>query len=191
MLTKNEIINQTIPILARDGYAGTSMRKIAAAIDKEPSNIYVHFANKESLLRETRLSIIKQLQAAQSIPEDADAAAMLRSTLLFQFQNREKIVALLQYFMTMRQDFPQDGGGYVPQRAYQHMRDVIDAGIAEGVYMVAAPDFDAKLTTHIVNGFLMEYFDHELPLTDQAELIERLAVFIEHGLQKHGAGHAA
>ena len=176
---REEIIHQTIPILAREGYAGTSMRMVAAAIAKEPSSIYVHFENKEALLRAVRMSITTKLDSEQRYISDADARTMLRETIQFQIKNREYIVALLQYFMSMRQDFPLADGGYVPDRAYQHMARIIEAGIEEGVYRSCDIAFDAKTSTHLINGFLMEYFDRRMSEQQRHRLVEQLAGFLE------------
>jgi AcrR family transcriptional regulator len=190
MHTKEDIIIQTIPILAREGYAGTSMRKIAATIGKEPSNIYAHFADKESLLRATRMYIIDQLTRDQTYPDKADASTLLRLTIAFQLRNRTYIVALLQYFMAMRQDFPSTDGGYVPVHAYQHMLRVIRRGVEQGIYGPDSEMFSAKATTHMVNGFLMEYFDQDLSQADTQVLVEQLAVCIERALTRSEAVHA-
>lgn len=183
--TKEQIVENTIPILAAGGYAGTSMRKVATAVGKEPSIIYAHFADKDALLRAVRLHVITYLDGAQHYTDGADAALLLRETLHFQFEHRMKIVALLQYFMAMRGDFPLvEGGGYIPSRAYAHMRRVIENGVSEGVYHSDNIDFDAKITVHLVNGFLMEYFDKVLKKTETERLVEQLAGFIERALRK-------
>ncbi len=182
MNTKESIILHTIPILASEGYTGTSMRKVAGAMSREPSIIYAHFVDKESLLRETRQYINRALDESQLYSAGADASTLLRETIHFQFENREMIVALLQYFMASRQDFGQIDGGYVPARAYKHMESVIRQGIAEGVFHSKFIAFDAKASTHLVNGFLMEYFDRQMNNDILDVVVERLARYIERGL---------
>jgi AcrR family transcriptional regulator len=185
--TKEHILASAVQILAREGYAGTSMRKVAAAIGREQSSIYTHFADKETLLRETRLYINRQLDGLQGFATDLAAPALLRAMLEFQFRYRTEIVALLQYFMAMRADFGPTDGGYVPARAYEHMDRVIRQGVAEGAYHSDDIAFDAKTTTHMINGFLMEYFDRPLSNAEAARLVERLARFIERALSRQEA----
>jgi AcrR family transcriptional regulator len=183
MSTKETIIASTIPILAREGYAGTSMRKVAGSIGREPSIIYTHFSDKETLLRETRLYVTKYLDGAQSYRPAITAAELLRDTLKFQFKHREMIVALLQYFMAARQDFQlADGGGYVPDRAYQHMTRVIERGIKEGRYYSEDCRADAKAATHLTNGYLMEYFDRAMSPRELTAIVDQIATFIERSL---------
>lgn len=188
MTTKDEIITATISLLAREGYAGTSMRKVAAAINREPSIIYAHFTDKEELLRATRLHINHVLDTSQNYSAAADAHTLLYETILFQLKNREYIVALLQYFMAMAKDFPGTASGYVPDRAYAHMQRVIERGIAEGCYTCADIAFNAKASTHLVNGFLMEYFGRPLRTKELQSLATQLTNYIELTLlQKQGA----
>jgi AcrR family transcriptional regulator len=181
--TKDEILQQTTKLLAREGSAGTSMRKVASAVGIEPSVIYNHFADKESLLRSTRMFITSRLDVAmRETLANVATKDMLRASLRFQIEQRELIVALLQYFMATRDDFPETEYGYVPARAYQHMTNLLQAGIDEGIYQSANVMLDAKLITHMVNGFLMEYFDRRLTSEQINSLADHLAEFIERSI---------
>jgi AcrR family transcriptional regulator len=182
MNTKEEILISTIPILAREGYAGTSMRQVAGAVNREASIIYAHFADKQELLRETRNYVIMQLARNRVYTEGASARKQLREMLSFQFDNREMIVALLQYFMAAREDFVPTGNGYIPARAYEHVTQILRKGVDEGVYHPDDIDFEAKVITHLSNGFLMEYFSRNLAADEAAELVEKLARYIERSL---------
>lgn len=179
MTTKEQILTSTISILARDGYAATSMRKVAAAIQREPSIIYVHFNDKEALLRATRHHIIKLLAEKQAELPATSAHGMMQAIVRFQLENRLYIVALLQYFMSMRQDFPLEDGGYVPPRSYDHMTRVLQQGIIEGVYCSDDLHFDAKTMVHLINGFLMEYFDKQLTVGEVTGLCNKLVERLE------------
>jgi AcrR family transcriptional regulator len=181
--TRNTIILCTIPLLARNGYEGTSMRAIANAAQVEQSLLYYHFVDKAALLRAVRQHLNTQLdESLQALSPVQSTAELLRQRLRFQIEQREAIVCLLQYFMAVKQDFPRQAGGYVPERAYQHMRDIVDAGLAEGCYKSADPNFDAKILTHLVNGFLIEYYPNDMPAKEVATLTEQLAQFIERAL---------
>lgn len=180
---KSRIIDCTVPLLARHGYAGTTMRSVAAASGVKASVIYHYFTTKDDLLREVRAELNARLDAAfDGAPAAPDAAALLRQRLALNLEHRQDIVALLQYFMAVKADFPPNPGGYVPPRAYRHMRQIIDTGISEGRYSSADPDFDAKVLAHMVNGFLLEFFPHDLPAVETEALVEKLANFIERSL---------
>ena len=188
--TQETIIRSTIPILAREGYAGTSMRKVASSIDREPSIIYAHFAGKKSLLRETRRYINRNLDEAQQYDDALTAGQLLRASLEFQIKQREMIVALLQYFMACPDDFSSvAGGGYVPDRAYQHMARIINKGIAEGVYYSDDVQSDAKASTHLINGYLVEYAQHRMNKSELDSVVSGLASYIERALTCRPAGH--
>jgi AcrR family transcriptional regulator len=183
MTTSEAILNSATRLLAQHGAAGTTMRAIASDTGVQASVIYHYYATKEDLLRSVRQQLNTQLDAAfDQAPPVADAPAWLRQRLTLNFEHREHIVSLLQYFMAAKADFPQQDGGYVPPRAYRHMREIIDRGISEGVYRSDNPDFDAKILAHLVNGFLIEHYPHDLTPPDQARLVEQIASFIERAL---------
>lgn len=182
--TATSIIEATIPLLAARGYAGTSMRDVAEAAHIKASVIYHYFPDKAALLRAVRLHINTLLDTElDSLGKAVDARSFLRQRLDFQLRHIEHIVALLQYFMAAKVDFPAAAGGYVPQRAYRHMLEVIQRGMDEGIYSSPNSDLDAKITTHLVNGFLLEYYPHPLSEAARAALVEDLAVFIERALR--------
>ena len=184
MNTRETIIQSSIPILARQGYAGTSMRKVARHFNREPSIIYAHFTDKESLLRETRRYINQKLDSDIQVSNTQSAPMMLRQTIRFQFENRELIMALLQYFMACRQDFDHvQTGGYVPESAYQHLHAIIQQGVAEGVYASNDVQKDAKAASHLINGYLIEYFDHEMTDLELDTVVSQITDFIERSLQ--------
>lgn len=191
MTTKEAILFHTAQLLAAEGAAGTSMRKVATAVNREPSVIYSHFADKEALLRATRQYITSQLDTRmQAIPASSDTRQYMKRVLHFQLENRTLIVALLQYFMATRDDFQKNEHGYVPLRAYQHMREIISQGIEDGTYVSDDVAFDAKAITHLVNGFLMEYFDRELSRKELQELAEQLAGCVDRLLTRQEPVHA-
>jgi AcrR family transcriptional regulator len=185
--TADTIIEVSIPLLAGNGYAGTSMRDVAVAAGIKPSVIYHYFEDKADLMRAVRKHINTKLDDAMGqLPPVAGARALLRQRLRYQIDNIGHIVALLQYFMAVKVDFPFSEGGYVPGRAYRHMREVIEMGVAEEIYESYNIDFDAKSVTHMVNGFLMEYYPHELPAQMVDTLVESIAGFIERALGYRG-----
>lgn len=47
--SKDELLEVAIDLFAANGYAGTSIRDIAQAVNRSVSNVYHHFQNKEDL----------------------------------------------------------------------------------------------------------------------------------------------
>ena len=57
------ICDAAIELITANGFAATSMSKIAKAADVSPATIYVYFENKEQLLNETYLLVKQELCA--------------------------------------------------------------------------------------------------------------------------------
>jgi AcrR family transcriptional regulator len=180
--TKDIIIKKTVKLLARRGYEGTSIREISLAVTIQPSVIYYYFKDKQSLLREVREYINTKLRDGISRLRADTATELLRKQLRFQIQNRELIVASLKYFMSVPQDFELSDGGYIPQRAYAHCRATIERGIREGVYISQNVDADAKTISHLINGFLIEYYQRPLSVAQTNTLANTISHFVQRAL---------
>jgi len=182
MTSKESILSNSIKLLATQGYEGASIRDVANAAGVQSSVIYHYFQDKEGLFRAVRIHITMLLaQDMQRITANS-TGELLREHVRYQFHNRELLVALLQYFIATKNDYPESSDGYVPKQAYQHTRQLIDQGIAEGRYHSSDADFDAKIIAHMINGFAVEYYPHKVSPTESNKIIEGLAVFIERGL---------
>jgi AcrR family transcriptional regulator len=72
-LLRQEILDAARDILAREGYEGLSMRKVAERIDYSPTAIYLHFKNRNDLV----FCVCEQLMAglARELQQVADRHA--------------------------------------------------------------------------------------------------------------------
>lgn len=76
---KAKILDAARDLFARDGYEAVTMRKIAEAIEYSPTAIYLHFKDKESLVRELCLADFDSLaRAFQKIAREPDPLERLR-----------------------------------------------------------------------------------------------------------------
>lgn len=76
---RGRILDAARELFARDGYEAVTMRKIAEAIEYSPTAIYLHFKDKESLVRELCLSDFDALaKAFQRIAREPDPLERLR-----------------------------------------------------------------------------------------------------------------
>ena len=76
---RGRILDAARDLFARDGYEAVTMRKIAEAIEYSPTAIYLHFKDKESLVRELCLSDFDSLaRAFQRIAREPDPLERLR-----------------------------------------------------------------------------------------------------------------
>jgi len=76
---RGRILDAARDLFARDGYEAVTMRKIAEAIEYSPTAIYLHFKDKESLVRELCLSDFDSLaKAFQRIAREPDPLERLK-----------------------------------------------------------------------------------------------------------------
>jgi len=159
--SKQLIIETAKRIFAESGYDGLSMRKLELESGVGLSSIYHFFADKDVLLKEIFDITNTQLGVARAkLPQRKTADAMLKDRIKFQFDNIESVVFVLKYFLHYRHDFEHLQRGFVPAKAYLHIEEVIIAGANEGVFPIAEQDIakEAKVVTHAINGFLLEYY---------------------------------
>jgi AcrR family transcriptional regulator len=76
---RGRILDVARELFARDGYEAVTMRKIAEAIEYSPTAIYLHFKDKESLVRELCLGDFDSLaKAFQRIAREPDPLERLK-----------------------------------------------------------------------------------------------------------------
>lgn len=76
---RERILDAARELFVRDGYEAVTMRKIADAIEYSPTAIYLHFADKESLVRAMAEEDFKSLaKSFQRIAREPDPVERLR-----------------------------------------------------------------------------------------------------------------
>ncbi|MFH8249735.1 TetR family transcriptional regulator [Microbacterium sp. B2969] len=82
--TRDDVARAALRILDDDGLPDLTMRRLAAALDVQPSALYHHFPNKQSLLAELADRIVAQADAPRPFDgsRTRSAAAALRDALL-------------------------------------------------------------------------------------------------------------
>ena len=183
--SKQLIISTSKRIFAESGYDGLSMRKLEEESGVGLSSIYHFFADKEVLLKaifdqtNTELGLLRA-----DLPKRKTSSAMLKDRIRFQFDNIESVVFVLKYFLHYRHSFEHLQRGYVPAKAYLHIEEVIIAGIKEGVFPIDQQDIakEAKVVTHAINGFLLEYYPDPPKGRELQEVVTSLHDFIMRAL---------
>lgn len=73
---RGRILDAARELFVRDGYEAVTMRKVADAVEYSPTALYLHFADKESLLRalcdEDFLSLAKSFQRIAREPDPVE-----------------------------------------------------------------------------------------------------------------------
>ncbi len=178
-ITKNIILEKAVEIFARGGLGEFRIRLLAEQTGVVPSVIYHYFKDENTLLREmfdytnTELGRLRAL-----LPHRKTTIDMLKQRIEFQLDNADKIVAVLKYYLAFRKTFPKFKGGYVPDKSALHMEEFLEFARAQGDYKTGNLSDDAKVMTHAINGFLLEYYPNTPQGADRRALIRRISNFL-------------
>jgi TetR/AcrR family transcriptional regulator, cholesterol catabolism regulator len=144
-------------LFRRQGYAATSVRDIAGALDMRGASLYSHVASKEDVL----WSIVDRVatrfeQAADRAVAGADDPALTLARLV-----RAHVAAIVEdvgeasvFIHEWRHLSPERRSAVLARRdAYEaRFRGVIDAGIAEGTFAITDPAIAATFLLTALNG---------------------------------------
>ena len=183
--TKQTIEQSAFEIFAREGYESLSMRRIAKQSNVALSSIYHFFTDKDILLKHIFDRISKELgEARYQLPERDSAFEMLHDRINFQFDNIDKVVFVLKYYLHFRPDFLRNRSGFVPEKAYLHIDEVVQKGIQTKEFVSEDPVSDAKIMTHAINGFLLEYFPDPPVGTEKRKLVQDITQFLSRSISR-------
>jgi AcrR family transcriptional regulator len=172
-------------IFAQRGYDGLSMRTLAQESGVGLSSIYHFFADKDVLLKDCFTRISTDLGAERlKLKQQKTAEQMLRDRIDFQFKYIEDVVFVLKYYLHYRDDFLKTDTTILPAKAYLHIEEVLHKGIANGEFSLPNKEIDAqaKIITHSVNGFLLEYYPQVPKGNEYKELVVGIANFVMRSL---------
>lgn len=182
--TKSLILKKSAHIFALHGYEGFSIRVLAKTIPITPSVIYYHFKDKDSLLKEMFDDLNKDLGSKRAnLPGLKNTSDMLKQRIEFQIDNQESIVAVLKYYLAYRKKFKKFKNGFVPDKSALHIEEVLNHGIKTKEFHVVNLADDAKVITHAINGFLLEYYPHIPKGQEKKALIDRIFSFLIRALK--------
>lgn len=183
--TRNTILTTAKRIFAERGYDGLSMRTLADESHVGLSSIYHFFTDKDVLLKEIFDTTNTQLGVERAkLPHRITAHALLQDRIRFQFDHIEEVVFVLKYFLQYRPQFEHKGRGYVPAKAYLHIEEVLRLGNHTKEFDIASRDIEkeAKVVTHAINGFLLEYYPDTPTGRELQEVSKSLHTFIMRSL---------
>lgn len=182
--TKQLILQKAVQSFALSGYEGFSIRILAEQIPITPSVIYHYFEDKDALLKEMFDQLNKNLGSTRSrLPKKATASEMLKQRIEFQLDNQESIVAVLKYYLAYRDTFKKFKNGYVPDKSALHIEEVLRFGMETKEFSVENLEDDAKVITHAINGFLLEYYPHIPQGKEKRALVDRIFSFLIRALK--------
>jgi len=177
--SREKIITQATSIFALYGYEGLSMRALAKKSGITQSVLYHYFDSKTSLLDYMFDSINANLgNKRKQIKKLQTASALLRQRIEFQLDNAKDIAAILKYYLSFREKFQKNSYGFVPDKTSQHMVEVLKLGKLTGEFKVYNLSEQAKVMTHAVNGYILEYFPYKLIGAEKDKLINSIHKFL-------------
>jgi AcrR family transcriptional regulator len=172
-ITKEILVSKARTLFAMNGYEGFTMRILAKESGVGLSSIYHFFADKDVLLKYIFDDVSKQLGVERyKLAKRHSASQMLYDRILFQFAHIEKIIYVQKYYFHFRKDFMKSNSGFTPVKAYLHIDEVIRFGVKKHQFECAEDEIDqkAKVITHGINGFLLEYYP-QVPMQSELKKI--------------------
>ena len=185
----NEIIRSTAKrLFAERGYDGVSIRTLSKESSVGVSSIYHFFEDKDVLLKAVYDETNSRLGAARrSLKRQTTAEDMLAQRIRFQFEHIEDIIFVLKYYMHYRQDFAQLPTKTLPPKSALHIEEVLHHGLSTGEFTFEASELpsNAKMITHMINGFLLEYYPDAPHATERKRLVHEMTAFAMRALHQN------
>ena len=184
---KREILASSQSVLKEKGYAATSVRDIAKALEMEPASLYSHFKNKEDILKITCFDMADKFELAVREVNDIyfNAEEKLRlaiklhveiltqnldSAIIFIRDWRNLTGTALEQFLTKRNAYEKG------------FREIVQTGIDEGVFNETDKKFAALTILSSVN-WIVEWYKVDGKLNAE-QIADKLSNFILSGLRK-------
>lgn len=184
---KKEILGLAQNVIKEKGYAATSVRDIAKAIEMEPASLYSHFDNKEDLLKITCFEMAEKFELA--IKEVNDIYFNAEEKLRMAIQSHVEILtenldAAIIFIRDWRNLTGEALSEFTKKRdVYESgIRELIQTGMDEGVFIETDKKFAALTILSSVN-WIVEWYKPEGKLTSK-EIADKLSDFILSGLEK-------
>lgn len=177
--TKQLIISTVTTQFALHGFEGVSMRELAKQVGIAPSVLYHHFETKEDLLKEMYLQANRELGTARALLDTKKTfSQMLDQRIKFQFEHAEQIVAVLKYYMHYRLQFEANERGFLPVKTYLHIEEILELAQKNHEYSFPNIEREAKVITHAINGFILEYFPDQPKPKQLNEITQLISEFV-------------
>lgn len=170
--TRSRLLDAALGAFAANGFHGTSTRDIAEAAGMSPAGVYAHYATKEEVLFRLSLSghtdVRDLVLAAASGSEDP--AVKLREIIAefaawhARFHTHARVV---QYEMAALTDVHRDVIAALRRETQATVRDVLDEGVARGVFVLASSRTVARALVSLGID-VARWYDPAGPLTPEA-----------------------
>jgi AcrR family transcriptional regulator len=135
-LRREQIVRATIRCLARDGYAGLTMKRVAAEAEVSQGILHYYFRDKAAMLaaaaRRVTLDLDRRVAAEAQRARNARERlrAVIRACLRAAVDNRDFWTVFIEFW---GEAFHDRRLAAVNRQAYARARGLIGAGLARGV----------------------------------------------------------
>lgn len=165
------ICDAAIELITANGFADTSMSKIAKAAQVSPATIYVYFENKETLLNEIYL-LVKQEMCAEllrGVKSDLSVAEAFKIT----WDNFYKYAMKNPVRFAFTEQFANSPlvGGICKERSMEFFKpllDLFERGKDEKVFKDIPLEIFIAFTFSPLTGLIKEHFSGEIVLNKKA-----------------------
>lgn len=138
--TREEICAAAARLFAEQGYAGVTIRAIAARVGCSPMTTYRYFADKEAIFTAIRAAAFARFAAAQEVvtSREPDPEACLRGLgeVYVRFALEDPAAYRIMFELDQTPECTDPGQQRAEQRAWLVMRDAVaravDAGVVRG-----------------------------------------------------------
>lgn len=184
---KREILAKSLELFKEKGYASTSVRDIAKALNIEPASLYSHITTKEDILKASCFEMAEKFATAIKEVNDIyfNAEERLRMAIKFHVDiltsNINAAVVFIRDWRNLNNESKQD---FIAKRnTYEEgIRNIIQSGIDEGSFNVTDVKF-AALTILSSLNWIVEWYREDGKLSPE-EIANKLSDFVLSGLQK-------
>lgn len=141
-VVRTKILDAARALFASEGYEAVTMRRIATAIEYSPTALYLHFKDKESLIRDLCMTDFQSLaKAFQKIARESDPLERLRRIgrayvdFGLEHPNHYRLMFMtppLKGAQPQRDELAGMGHGNPEEDAYAFLRGTVAQAIAQG-----------------------------------------------------------
>ncbi len=182
---REQIVRATIRCLARDGYAGLTMKRVAAEAAVSQGILHYYFRDKAAMLAAAALRVTADLdrrvaaEARRARDARARLRAVIRACLETAVDNRDFWTVFIEFW---GEAFHDRRLATVNRQAYARARRLIGAGLARGI---AAGEFRrvdveeaAAVVLALLDGISLQLtFDRGLMTRPRAARVAETALF--------------
>ena len=145
-----QLIDATIDLVARHGYAGTSLARIAEAAQISKATVLYHFPSRDAVVRAAYESVLEGLtaQVGAAVGARSGAAAVeayIRSLVGHLHERPERARVISETIMGDAEVTDRPGSA----ARWQSVADLVEAATAAGDYRA---DTDPRVTAIMING---------------------------------------